>query len=177
MGLEGKASNEYWKSVKYFVPDEIGFDQRTKKPTDMLNSMLNYGYAILASEITKSILKSGLDPYCGFLHFDRYKRTSLTFDLIEPFRQQIVDKSMISLINRKQIEPKHFVEKGQDNIIMTDDGKKIILSAWQNRKKEEILHPYLQDKVPVGLLPYIQAMLMARFLRNDSDSYPVFLMQ
>ena len=103
MGLEGKASNEYWKSVKYFVPDEIGFDQRTKKPTDMLNSMLNYGYAILASEITKSILKSGLDPYCGFLHFDRYKRTSLTFDLIEPFRQQIVDKSMISLINRKQI--------------------------------------------------------------------------
>ena len=103
MGLEGKASNEYWSGVKYFVPREIGFDSRTKKPTDLLNSMLNYAYAILASEITKSILLNGLDPYCGFLHFDMYNRTSLTFDLIEPFRQQIVDKTVISLINRRQV--------------------------------------------------------------------------
>ena len=103
MGLEGKASNEYWGGIKYFIPSEICFVSRTKKPTDLLNSMLNYGYAILASEITKSILINGLDPYCGFLHFDRYGRTSLTFDLIEPFRQQIVDKTVIGLINRKQI--------------------------------------------------------------------------
>ena len=103
MGLEGKASNEYWSSVKYFIPPEIGFLSRTKKPTDLLNSMLNYGYAILASEITKSILVNGLDPYCGFLHFDMEGRTSLTFDLIEPFRQQIVDKTAIGLINRKQV--------------------------------------------------------------------------
>ena len=103
MGFEGKASNEYWKAVKYFIPSEIGFDSRTKQPTDLLNSMLNYGYAILASEITKSILVNGLDPYCGFLHFDRYGRTSLTFDLIEPFRQQIVDKTVIGLINKKQV--------------------------------------------------------------------------
>ena len=103
MGLEGKASNEYWTAVKYFVPKEIGFSSRTKKPTDLLNSMLNYGYAILASEITKSILINGLDPYCGFLHFDMNNRTSLTFDLIEPFRQQIVDKTVIGLINRKQV--------------------------------------------------------------------------
>ena len=103
MGLEGKASNEYWKAVKHFIPQEIGFNQRTKQSTDLLNSMLNYGYAILASQITKSILTNGLDPYCGFLHFDMTHRTSLTFDLIEPFRQQIVDKTMISLINRKQV--------------------------------------------------------------------------
>ena len=103
MGLEGKASNEYWMCVKYFIPKEIEFRNRTKQPTDLLNSMLNYGYAILASEITKSILVNGLDPYCGFLHFDMDRRTSLTFDLIEPFRQQIVDKTVISLINRKQI--------------------------------------------------------------------------
>lgn len=103
MGLEGKASKEYWSGVKHFIPSEIGFDQRTKKPTDLLNSMLNYGYAILASEITKSILVNGLDPYCGFLHFDMDRRTSLTFDLIEPFRQQIVDKTVIGLINRKQV--------------------------------------------------------------------------
>lgn len=103
MGLEGKASNEYWKSVKHFIPNDICFESRTKRPTDLLNSMLNYGYAILASEITKSILINGLDPYCGLLHFDMDNRTSLTFDLIEPFRQQIVDKTVISLINRKQI--------------------------------------------------------------------------
>lgn len=103
MGLEGKASNEYWKGVKHFVPKDISFESRTKKPTDLLNSMLNYGYAILASEITKSILVSGLDPYCGLLHFDMDNRTSLTFDLIEPFRQQIVDKTIISLVNRKQV--------------------------------------------------------------------------
>ena len=103
MGFEGKASNEYWKGVKHFIPNEVGFESRTKKPTDLINSMLNYGYAILASEITKSILLKGLDPYCGFLHFDRDNRTSLTFDLIEPFRQQIVDKTVIGLVNRKQI--------------------------------------------------------------------------
>ncbi|WP_406535701.1 CRISPR-associated endonuclease Cas1 [Methanobrevibacter sp.] len=103
MGLEGKASNEYWSGVKYFIPREIGFDSRTKKPTDLMNSMLNYGYAILASEITKSILVNGLDPYCGFLHFDMDGRTSLTFDLIEPFRQQIVDKTVIGLVNKKRI--------------------------------------------------------------------------
>lgn len=103
MGLEGKASNEYWSGVKFFIPSEIDFSARTKKPTDLLNSMLNYGYAILASEITKSILVNGLDPYCGFLHFDMDGRTSLTFDLIEPFRQQIVDKTVIGLINRKQV--------------------------------------------------------------------------
>ena len=103
MGLEGKASNEYWSGVKYFVSKEISFAARTKKPTDLLNSMLNYGYAIHASEITKSILVNGLDPYCGFLHFDSKNRTSLTYDLIEPFRQQIVDKTVLGLINRKQV--------------------------------------------------------------------------
>ncbi|MCR5025993.1 MAG: CRISPR-associated endonuclease Cas1, partial [Methanobrevibacter sp.] len=104
MEIEGKSSNDYWNCIKYFIPKEIEFNARTKKPTDLLNSMLNYGYTILASEITKSILLNGLDPYCGFLHYDMAKRTSLTFDLIEPFRQQIVDKSVISLINRKQVK-------------------------------------------------------------------------
>lgn len=96
MGIEGMASHDYWNSVKYFIPKEIGFESRTKKPTDLVNSMLNYGYAILASEITKSILLNGLDQYCGLLHYDMDNRTSLIFELIEPFRQQIVDKTVIS---------------------------------------------------------------------------------
>ena len=125
MGIEGKASNDYWNCVKHFIPREIGFDLRTKKPTDLLNSMLNYGYAILASEITKSILLNGLDPYCGFLHYDMDRRTSLTFDLIEPFRQQIVDKTMISLINRKQVK---IEDMDKRNNLIKLDARKLIVS-------------------------------------------------
>lgn len=110
--------------MKYFIPTEIGFESRTKKPTDLLNSMLNYGYAILASEIAKSILVNGLDPYCGFLHFDMYGRTSLTFDLIEPFRQQIVDKTVIGLINRKQVTADDLDKR--NNIIKLEARKLIV---------------------------------------------------
>ena len=125
MGIEGKASNDYWNAVKYFIPKEIGFELRTKKPTDLLNSMLNYGYVILASEITKSILRKGLDPYCGFLHYDMANRTSLTFDLIEPFRQQIVDKTMISLVNRKQIKISDIDKR---NNLIKLEARKIIIN-------------------------------------------------
>lgn len=125
MGIEGKASNEYWNNVKYFIPKEISFTARTKKPTDLLNSMLNYGYAILASQITKSILVNGLDPYCGFLHYDMLNRTSLTYDLIEPFRQQIVDKTMISLINRKQVK---IDDLDKRNNLLKLNARKLIVS-------------------------------------------------
>lgn len=124
MGIEGKASHDYWNSVKYFIPKEIGFESRTKKPTDLLNSILNYGYAILAFEITKSILINGLDPYCGLLHYDMDNRTSLTFDLIEPFRQQIVDKTVISLINRKQVKINDLDKR--NNLIKLEARKVII---------------------------------------------------
>lgn len=102
-GLREKPQTSIERCEAFRSKGEICFESRTKKPTDLLNSMLNYGYAILASEITKSILFNGLDPYCGLLHFDMDNRTSLTFDLIEPFRQQIVDKTVISLVNRKQV--------------------------------------------------------------------------
>lgn len=130
MGLEGKASNEYWGGIKYFVPKDIGFSSRTKKPTDLLNSMLNYGYAILASEITKSILISGLDPYCGFLHFDMYGRESLTFDLIEPFRSQIVDKTVLGLINRKQVTNNDLDKR---NNLIKLDARKLIVEKILNK--------------------------------------------
>ena len=102
MGIEGKVSVLYWDSISRLLPESVNFKNRNQKPeNDVVNAMLNYGYAILASQITKSILLHGLDAYCGFLHADRYKRTSLTYDLIEEFRQQIVDKTVIKLINYK----------------------------------------------------------------------------
>ena len=125
MGIEGKASNDYWNAVKNFIPKEIEFNSRTKKPTDLLNSMLNYGYAILASQITKSILTNGLDSYCGFLHYDQMNRSSLTFDLIEPFRQQIVDKTVISLINRKQIKTSDLDKR---NNLLKLEARKLIIN-------------------------------------------------
>lgn len=163
MGLEGKASNEYWSGVKCFIPAEIGFASRTKKPTDLFNSMLNYGYAILASEITKSILASGLDPYCGFLHFDMDNRTSLTFDLIEPFRQQIVDKTIIGLINRKQITinevdkrnntikleaRKLIVEKILSKLYssITYDGQTVSYSDLIQKQSENLVDTLLENK-------------------------------
>ncbi len=103
MGIEGKASIEYWNGVRNILPPEFDFDNRQRNADDLVNSMLNYGYAILESEVTKNILLSGLDPYCGFLHFDMPNRTSLTYDLMEEFRQQLVDKVVFTLINHKQV--------------------------------------------------------------------------
>lgn len=180
-GLEGEAATLYFSMFDNMIvvqKNQFTFNGRNRRPPkDKVNCMLSFVYTLLAHEMQSALETVGLDPYVGFLHTDRPGRPSLALDMMEEFRAYLADRLVLSLINRKQIESKHFIENGQDNIIMTDDGKKIILSAWQNRKKEEMQHPYLQEKVPVGLLPYIQAMLMARFLRNDSDNYPVFLIQ
>lgn len=162
MGLEGKASNEYWEGVKYFVSSEIGFNSRTKKPTDLLNSMLNYGYAILASEITKSILAGGLDPYCGFLHFDMNGRTSLTFDLIEPFRQQIVDKTVIGLINRKQITVED-LDKRNNTIKL--EARKLIADKILGKLFSTI--SYAGETVSYSDLIYRQSEKLVQTLLND----------
>lgn len=130
MGCEGKASAYYWSGIKLLIPEDIGFEKRTRKPTDLLNSMLNYGYAILASKITKSILINGLDPYCGFLHFDMDKRTSLTYDLIEDFRQQIVDKTVLNLISRRQVTDDD-LDKRNNSIKL--EKRKLIISKIQDK--------------------------------------------
>ena len=119
----------------------------------------------------------GLDPYVGFLHTDRPGRASLALDMIEELRAYLADRLVLSLINRNQISGKGFVEHGDNGIVMDEDIRKGVLLAWQKRKKETIIHPYLNESVPIGLIPYIQAMLLARFLRNDLDNYPVFLMK
>lgn len=119
----------------------------------------------------------GLDPYVGFMHTLRPGRASLSLDMMEELRAYLGDRLVLSLINRKQITIKDFIKQGDEGIVMTDSGRKIILSAWQNRKKEQIIHPYLNEKVSIGLLPYVQAMLLARFIRKDIGDYPVFLIK
>lgn len=117
----------------------------------------------------------GLDPYVGYLHTERPGRVSLALDLMEELRPVLADRFVLSLINRKMLNGKDFKIKENGAVLMTEDARKMILTEWQNRKKEQITHPYLKEKVEWGLVPYVQAMLLARYLRGDLDGYPPFL--
>ena len=139
--------------------------------------MLSFVYTLICNDVTAALETVGLDPYVGFMHTLRPGRPSLSLDLMEEMRAYLGDRLVLSLINRKQISIKDFVKQGDEGIVMTDSGRKTIITAWQNRKKDQFTHPYLNEKVSIGLLPYIQATLLARFIRKDIDDYPVFLIQ
>lgn len=161
LGIEGKSSNEYWTSIKQILPPELNFQNRTKKPAhDITNAMLNYGYAILASEITKNILLSGLDPYCGFLHYDLKNRTSLTYDLIEEYRQQIVDKTILSIINNKQITTQDY--NTEENSLTLEKRKLIInkimkkLNTQLTYNKQDTTYKEIIENQTKNLTQYLQ---------------------
>lgn len=161
LGIEGKSSNEYWTSIKQILPPELNFQNRTKKPAhDIVNAMLNYGYAILASEITKNILLTGLDPYCGFLHYDLKNRTSLTYDLIEEYRQQIVDKTILSIINNKQITTQDY--NTEENSLTLEKRKLIInkimkkLNTQLTYKKQDTTYKEIIENQTKNLTQYLQ---------------------
>lgn len=179
-GIEGEAARTYFSSFNNLIlqqKEEFQFTERSRRPPkDYLNAMLSYAYTLLAYEMESALETVGLDPYVGFLHTDRPGRVSLALDMIEELRPYMAERFVISLINRKQISSKGFIVKESGGIIMDKDTKNIFLTAWQKRKQEEITHPFLNEKIEIGLLPYAQAMLMARFLRNDLESYPPFFM-
>ena len=178
-GIEGDAANRYFDVFPQLIlhqKNDFVFNGRNRRPPrDAVNAMLSFVYTLIASDMNAALETVGLDPYIGFLHTLRPGRASLALDMMEELRAYLGDRLVLSLINRRQLSIKDFVQHGQDGVVMTDNAKKIILSAWQNRKKETINHPYLDEKIPIGLLPYGQAMLLARFIRGDLDNYPVFL--
>lgn len=180
-GLEGDAANAYFSLFGQMVTSRIeafAFHGRNRRPPkDPINCLLSFAYTLLAHECQSALETVGLDPYVGFMHTDRPGRVSLALDIMEEFRGYLADRLVLSLINRGQMTLKDFIENGQDNILMTDSCKKIVLTAWQKRKKETITHPFLKETVSVGLLPYIQAMLLARYVRGNLDGYPVFMIQ
>lgn len=177
-GIEGEAAKEYFKCFDMMIlnqKDEFSFYERVRRPpTDKVNALLSFLYTVLSHDVEAALESVGLDPQVGFLHRDRPGRSSLALDLMEEFRAYLVDRMVLSLINRKQINGKGFILKESGAVIMTDDTKKIVLTEWQNRKREDITHPYLGEKIPVGLLPYTQTLLMARHVRGDLDDYPPF---
>ena len=180
-GIEGEAATCYFSVFSKLLlnqKEDFAFEGRNRRPPkDAVNAMLSFVYTLICNDMTAALETVGLDPYVGFMHTLRPGRASLALDMMEELRAYLGDRLVLSLINRKQITIKDFMQQGQDGIVMTDAGRKTILSAWQNRKKEQITHPYLGEKVSIGLLPYIQSMLLSRFIRKDLDDYPVFLIK
>jgi len=178
MGFEGSAAKIYFGVFDHLILQQRGdffFKERNRRPPlDNMNSLLSFLYTLLTNEAASALETVGLDPYVGFLHQDRPGRPSLALDLMEELRPVLVDRLALSLVNRKQITGKGFTQKESGGILMDDETRKAVLTAWQERKKEEIMHPYLKERVSFGLIPYIQAMLLARYLRGDLDAYPPF---
>lgn len=181
MGLEGITSKLYFDVLPNLIlnqKEDFPFNGRNRRPPkDAVNAMLSLAYTLIASDITSALESVGLDPYMGLLHSLRPGRTSLSLDMMEEFRAYLGDRFVLSLINKRQITPKDFLYQGDNGVVLTDKGRKTFLTAWQNRKRETIIHPYLNEKVEVGLLPYVQAMMLARYIRRDIDDYPVFLIK
>lgn len=178
-GIEGDAANRYFAVFPFMIlhqKDDFVFTVRSRRPPkDAVNALLSFAYTLIASDVTAALETIGLDPYIGFLHRLRPGRASLALDMMEELRAYLGDRLVLSLINRRQLSINDFISQGEDGVVLTDNGRKIVLSAWQNRKKELVTHPYIGEKIPIGLIPYAQAMLFARYLRGDLDNYPVFL--
>lgn len=176
-GIEGDCAATYFASFNHLITRrEFTFNSRSKRPPlDPVNALLSFLYVLLAHDCRSACESVGLDPQCGFLHRDRPGRASLALDLMEEFRPVFADRLALSLINRQQITLADFDQKENGATLLKDDSRKIVLTAWQERKQDEIMHPFLQEKMTVGLLPHIQARLLARYLRGDHDAYPAFI--
>lgn len=178
-GYEGEAASIYFGVFDELIlqqKKDFQFQGRNRRPPlDNVNAMLSFVYTLLNNQITSALEVVGLDPYVGFMHTDRPGRTSLSLDLIEELRAVMADRFVLSLINKKIVNGKNFTQKENGAVLMDFDTRKKLLSEWQNKKKEIITHPYLKEKIEWGMVPYVQAMLLARYLRGDLDAYPVFL--
>ena len=181
MGYEGIASTAYFSALPHLIlsqKESFPFSGRNKRPPkDAVNAMLSLAYTLIANDVSTALETVGLDPYIGFLHALKPGRASLALDMMEEFRAYLGDRFVLSLINKRQISVHDFLHQGDNGIILTDSGRKTFITAWQNRKRETIIHPYLNEKIEIGLLPYVQAMMLARYIRKDIDDYPVFLIK
>ena len=177
-GFEGQAAYHYFAAFNQLIlsqKDDFNMTNRNRRPPlDRINALLSFLYTLLTHEVVAALESIGLDPQAGFLHKDRPGRPSLALDVMEELRPHFADRLAVTLINRNQISPGGFVVKENGAVVMDDKTRKEVLTAWQKRKQDEIIHPYLKEKVPLGLVPYIQAMLLARHIRGDLEDYPPF---
>lgn len=175
-GMEGEAAALYFSVFDHLIraPDAaFRWTGRSRRPPlDPMNALLSFLYTLLTHDCRSAAEAVGLDPAVGFLHRDRPGRPSLALDLMEELRPVMVDRLALSLVNRRQLRASDFVTREGGAVMMTDDARKTVLTAWQDRKKEDRLHPFLAEKVPFGLVPFVQAQMLARHLRGDLEAYP-----
>lgn len=179
MGIEGDAASTYFSVFNELLRGTgFAFGGRVRRPpTDPVNALLSFAYTLITHECSSALQGVGLDSYVGFLHQDRPGRVSLALDLLEEFRAPWADRFVLTLINRQQIQLKDFITEASGAVRLKDNARKIFLTAWQERKQKEVMHPYLKEKVPIGLLPHCQAMLLARHVRGDTQYYPPYLVK
>lgn len=178
-GLEGEASACYFGVLDELIlnqKEDFHFAGRNRRPPlDRVNAALSMIYTLLTHDCAAALESVGLDAYAGFMHRDRPGRMSLALDLMEELRAPLADRLVLTLINTRVLQKQHFRLQSGGAVLLTDEGRKALMGAWQNKKKEEITHPYLKEKIPWGLVPYVQALLLARHLRGDLEAYPPFL--
>ncbi|MDO9558442.1 MAG: type I-C CRISPR-associated endonuclease Cas1c, partial [Syntrophales bacterium] len=178
-GCEGDAAHIYFSVFDHLIvaqKEAFSFQERNRRPPlDNVNCLLSFLYTLLVHDIRSALEGVGLDPAVGFLHRDRPGRPSLALDLMEEFRPFLADRLVLSLINLRQVQEKGFEKSDSGAVMMNDETRKKVLVAYQERKQEEIVHPFLDEKVTIGILFHIQALLLARYLRGDIDGYPPFI--
>ncbi|HHW7506404.1 TPA: type I-C CRISPR-associated endonuclease Cas1c [Mannheimia haemolytica] len=179
-GIEGDAAARYFGVFSHLIKENSGFHfggRNRRPPRDGVNALLSFLYSIVGKDISGALQGVGLDPQIGFLHEDRPGRDSLAQDILEEFRAWWVDRMVLSLINRGQIKPDDFITEASGAVTLKPEARKLLFQTLQAKKQEKIIHPFLEEEVEIGLLPYIQAMLLARHLRGDLAEYPPFLMR
>lgn len=176
-GIEGDSASLYFSTFTQLITvPGFEFPGRIRRPpTDPVNALLSFCYSLLAHDCRSALESVGLDAAVGFLHRDRPGRPSLALDLMEEFRPVFADRCVLTLLNRRQIQPGDFRHRETGAVELTDDARKRVLVAWQERKQDEITHPFLQEKMSLGLVPFIQSRLLARAIRGDLDAYPPFI--
>lgn len=178
-GVEGDSAAIYFSVFPKLLavdPAPFGFKGRTRRPPlDPLNALLSFVYSLLTHDVRSALESCGLDSQCGFLHRDRPGRPSLALDMMEEFRPLMADRFCLTLINRQQIKPADFVRQESGAYTLGEKPRKAVLTAWQERKQKQLVHPFLNEKTTVGLLVHLQARLLARHLRGDIDAYPAFI--
>jgi CRISPR-associated protein Cas1 len=178
-GIEGEGGARYWSAFNDLVTradEAFDFHGRSRRPPlDRVNCLLSFLYTILAHDVRSALETAGLDPYVGFLHRDRPGRAGLALDMMEEFRPWLVDRLVLALVNRRQVDARGFTREETGGYLMDDATRKAVLTAWQERKQETVTHPFLDEKMPIGLLWHTQALLLARYLRGDLDGYPPLL--
>ncbi len=178
-GFEGEAAHTYFSVFDHLITsqkEDFIFRQRNRRPPlDNVNCLLSFLYTLVLHDVRSALESVGLDPAVGFLHRDRPGRPGLALDMMEEFRPFLADRLTLSLINLNQVQTKGFKKMESGAVLMDDETRKAVLVAYQKRKQDEIMHPFLEEKVPIGLLFHMQALLLARCLRGDLDGYPTFI--